>query len=341
MNSTLARLADLHSIRHDTVAYALSFYDAHGQPAPLVWIEHAGLVRHFVGTIDGGRTQHAGLSLDLTQTVYLRLRDGRVLSAELADIERAKSGSLLLVDGMVTVDHELHTNICAAYALPRYDSGQVRRAERVTREPSTFREAAILPRSSKPVGKDTVDIALYVYQDDPGKDWNKRYAEAHALAAKTEAFGVDGLASLVNKLTALREQDKRVTTLVVAAHGGPAAFRIGPKDTPYDSPTRVGFMTHQTTPAQFGEAIAAALGAKPELWLLTCKTAKDDGTPESNGQVFIQKISTVAGAKVGASDENVSIAGAQAATEGNWYTATAGGDHPVVTHAKPAGNINP
>ncbi|MFN0060110.1 MAG: DUF4347 domain-containing protein [Planctomycetota bacterium] len=325
--------------------FAVQMYDPiTGAPLPLNWIEDFGLVQAFVQAIQPMSFQPGGLTHDLTASTYVRTFDGQVFTFDLVDIKLGQPGRALFADGVFLTAPYLQDIIGDAYGMPDYDSTREKEKEAECGSGdtpcTTWEEEALI---DDPVGVCVwTDVTLIVYEDDPGKTWNKDYADAQVAAdASIATVKADGQNSIVNKMRSLAAEWKKVKCLVFAVHGGPGSIRIGPKGTPFKSETRVGQHDGQRTATEFGEAIAPYLAADAQITLLSCQPAKDGGTAETDGPEFIQDLADASGATVVASDANVRIDGGTASTTGNVHTATPGGGagSPSITDAAPAGDI--
>lgn len=336
----LANLEDLQKIRDQAVAFAVQLFDqSSGARLTPQWVDDPGLVAELIRGIDAEAPFRGVLSYDPMQTAWVQTAGGEVFAFELAKIGPEQRGYLVLTDGFVRTKPAVATILAAAYGIADYDTGKLAALE-IGAAAAPDEQLAPTRPSRVPRG-DKTEIALFIYQDNPGAVFLKKYAESHAAGAKSEAFGVDGLNSLVVELRRLAGQAKVVKTLVLAVHGSPASFRLGKKNTPFQSATRVGFYPNQTTPRAFVDAIKAYLTKGARVCLLSCEPARNGGTPETEGQKFLQLLADLSDGTLSGSDAVVTISGAKASTEGNLYTATPKGGAPKITKAAPAGNIDP
>ncbi len=328
-----AKKRDLEEMRQHSEAFALETYDE-GRPAALDWIAHPGLVQQLAQQLAAERFVPQGINCALTQRIYVRTDNGRVLRFSIAEVREGSPGYIVLADGYVPATHALRATIEAAYQIHGYDSDHAKRST-VGGPLAQLAAPAQLPKEG------ATEIALYVYQDNDAASWNKEYAELHALSARTEAFGIDGLASLQTELARLAKGDIVVKVLVIAAHGTQAVFRIGKEDEPFQSAGYVGFYKNQIAPDAFAKALKPYLAKGAQIVLATCKTAGDGGTKVSSGSEMIQQMSDDGAARVTGADGLVYIDKAQASTPGNLWVATPGEGTPKIVGHAPAGNINP
>lgn len=328
-----AKKRDLEEMRQHSEAFALETYDE-GRPATLDWIAHPGLVQQVARELASERFVPQGINCALTQRVYVRTDNGRVLRFAIAEVREGSPGYIILADGYVPATHALRAAIEAAYQLSGYDSDDAKRST-IGAPPALLAAPTALPK------EDATEIALYVYQDNDKADWNQRYAERHALSARTEAFGINGLASLRSELERLAKADIVVKVLVIAAHGTQAVFRISDENEPFQSAGFVGFYKNQVAPDTFAAALKPYLAKGAQIVLLTCKTAGDGGTAESDGSEMIQQMSDASPARVTGADGLVFMDDPPGRTPGNLWAATPEEGTPKIIKKAPAGTIVP
>lgn len=324
-------------------AFAVKRYDeTTGLPLPIVWIEDPALVNLFRDSIDLSSFQPGLVTHDATASTLLRTTSGQVYGIDLAEIEAGQDGIVIVEGGYGTCGSGVQEAIGSGYGDPGYSSLEEKEKES-TCDPSSgscdWEEEELIPETSG-VWVWT-DITLIIYQDNEGDDAAENYANAIGGGADTEVFEANGKNSIINKMRMLQAQCKRVRKLIFVGHGSAGSFRIGPENTPFDSATRVGLHDNQTSPTEFGEAIAPYLAPDAEINLVSCSTAQDGGTDATDGQQAIQDLADASGATVTAADDIVTVGGGQASTQGALHTATPGGDSPTVTTPAPAGNFDP
>ncbi len=318
-------------------AFTLQFYDdATGDPLDLVWIQDPLIVADFLGGIDMSIPPEEQIGHDLMQTAYVRTMNGEIYRFYVADIVENEAGLAVFHDGVVTTSPSLHTTIASAYGLIGYESSKEKEKEKTSpwQEAESFSEETLI--ADPPKAGPWTDITLIVYQDDPGKVFMKNNANRLAQAANSQAFGVNGLNSLVNEMRRLKAQCKRVKTLIMLVHGSPGSFRLGPKGAPFNGPSRVGGGGNQTSPQAFGQAIKQYLAPNATIKLGSCKTAKGQ-----KGQNFIQAVADASCATVQATDKNTKFKsdGTPVKTAGNVYTATPNQPPPVNNGPPPGGTF--
>ncbi len=319
-------------------AFAIQLYDDFsGQPLPLQWIDDPFVAQSIQLMVQPSSFHPGGLTNDATATTYIQTMSGELFLCDLVDIVQGQPGKIVFTDGYFELDPEMHAVIETEYGLTGYTSAGEKAKEKECGGDAAcedWEEDALI---ADPIGVWVwTEVTLVVYQDDPGKSWNKDYATASAAGdASVVTVEANGQNSIVNKLRELAGECKKVKCMVFAVHGTSGSFRIGPKGTPFDSPTRVGGEDDQRSATEFGEAIAPYLAAGSQITLLSCGTAEGSG-----GTGFIQDLADASGSTVVASDDDVTIDDDEASSEGSLHTATADGDSTSST-GEAAGEIDP
>jgi hypothetical protein len=326
-------------------AFACQFYDGTGAPLPLTWINDPVFVQGFVSGIPLSAPIGDPINEDLRQSVHVQA-GGQVFSFSLFDVAAGATGAAVFHGGTLPALPSLHTAIEQAYGLTGYTSTGEKTKERAapTDEKTPFVEEELIPKPQK--APPFTPVTLVIYQDDPGDVFLKDYAEDRAANnANTVAFGANGYNSIINELRRLLGDCKKVSCLILAVHGSPGSFRIGPKGTPFRSRTRVGPHKGQISPQAFGAGIACYLTSGAEIKLLSCRTAA--GAAGTNA---MQDLADASGASVTASDVPVAWVKRPApnpkclrtpTSAGNVWKATPNAPPPVIHVAAPAGNIDP
>ncbi len=327
---------DFNAIAGDIQAFSLQFYTDDGLPLDLQWIEDPQFVDQFLGSINLDTPPEEDVAADLKQSVYVRTFGGEEYRFYVYGVNIDEPGFVVFQDGTVGALPSMHATISSAYGLVDYDSSKEKEKETETppRETEPWSEENLIDDSAK--NGPWTDIVLVVYQDDPGKTTHKKNAErvAKANAPNSQTFGINGKNSLVNELRRLKAACKRVKKLIMFVHGSPGSFRVGPKGTPVNGPTRVGGGTNQTSAQSFGQSIKAYLAPNAEIVLGSCKTAKGQA-----GKNFIQALADASCAKVTASDADVMCKrnGSGSTTAGHTHTATPNSPPPA-DNGVPTGN---
>jgi len=326
---------DLERTRRDVEAFALVQHDEDGDRLPHNWITHPGLVQQV--RKEFGLEAHipSGVNCDPTQTLLVRTSNGHCFTYELGEVRANNAGYIIMSDGHLRASPSLAPVLAAAYNLSNYDS-----SHNALRRKDSTAYSMPAPASTPSPNDDAQAVTLYCYQDNPGANWNEKYARAHAVAAHTESLELKGLNSLIDGLKALKGDNKVVKVLVVAAHGGPASMRIDAKDLPFDGPSRVGFFKNQIQPEMFAKAVSPYLVKGASIVLLTCSTAQQGEGAQRDGLLMIQELADRV-ASVGAADQPVAISGATASTTGNWWMAAASSEAPSIEVKAPAGTVPP
>ncbi len=298
--------SDWIAIAPSITEFGCQFYaPTSGAAQPLVWINAPGAVSTFVNSIVASGGPEDPIPDDYALNLLVRTLGGEVYALGATNLASGLPGTLHFIEGSCPALPSLHGIIEASYGLTGFTSNEEKKKEKQAPAATAeeWKEEELIPKPVK-AGPFT-GITLIIYQDDPGDDFLKKYAEAKAASTGGEAFQANGLNSIINKLRGLYGQCKKVDCLILAVHGSPGGFRIGPQGTPFGGPTRVGRHEGQISPEAFGEAIQCYLGATPAIKLLSCSTALTENATTGNGGQSLQDIADNACVTITGSDQVV------------------------------------
>lgn len=314
----LARIADALD------GVAVQEYGDDGRPLELRWITDPEAVSAISQLLIEGEPTPGQLKRDGGLPIRLRVRSGRTYRGRVFDVKPDTPSTLAVGNGSLLIGATFHSIVSGALNRPEFASDKEAR-KRDLKVGDPFVQAPLIADPKNPCPT-LMPTTLAVFQDDPGEDEAEGWAKA--LKKKNGATIVEalGINSIVNAMRRLRKACKCVKRLTLNGHGASGTFRIGPRETPLNGPTRVGPDTMQTSASTFGAAIKPYLCKDAQVRLLSCCTASG-----AAGRSTIVDLAKASGA---------TVTGATASTYQDSNTNMFRVKKGVIRRAKPDGTVD-